>query len=79
MKSQVVLILCTLITTGWSQSATAAFTVNVIFDDVTSNTGVGFDDPVAGLARRQTVMAVMDYVSSQFNPSVYSATVDYQI
>ncbi len=32
------------------------------FEDVTAATGVGFDDPVEGEARRQTLASVMDYL-----------------
>lgn len=39
-----------------------AFTVT--YEDVTFETGVGFDDPVSGAARRDTLRAVLLYVTS---------------
>ncbi len=43
----------------------AAITWNLNFNDVTQNSGVGFDDPVSGQERRNTLGAVTDYISSQ--------------
>ena len=37
---------------------------NVTFGDVTSSTGVGFDDPTLGAARRQIFQDTLDYIDS---------------
>jgi len=49
------------------QPKAGGVTFNVYFNDVTDHTGVGFDDPVAGPARREAVQAVFSYMSQQLN------------
>jgi len=39
-------------------------TFNVYFDDVTTNTGIGFDDPTNGSARRDAAQRVVDYLGT---------------
>jgi PKD repeat protein len=48
---------------------------NISYDDVTSHTGYGFDDPVQGATRRATVRAVLDYINSVLNVNT-GATLD---
>lgn len=72
------LILCLAVVIQ-QQTASAAFMVNVTFDDVINNTGVGFDDPVNGMARRDTLTSVFNYVSSQLDPTTYSTAIDYEV
>ena len=79
MNFKFALTICLNLLLMQSQFAQAAFVVNLQFDDVLNNTGVGFDDPTHGLARRDTVQSVMNYVSSQLDPSVYSTAIDYRI
>jgi MYXO-CTERM domain-containing protein len=43
---------------------TIAGTFNVTYEDISLETGVGFDDPVAGDARRETLRSVFLYLSS---------------
>lgn len=49
---------------SYTGAADAAPTFNVEYLDVTNGTGVGFDDPVLGATRRDTLQAVFDYLAS---------------
>jgi hypothetical protein len=59
------------ITSSW-----AGISWNVVFGDITAGNGTGFDDPVEGLARRNTFLAVTDYVSSQL---AGNGTIDFDV
>ncbi|RMF41062.1 MAG: hypothetical protein D6753_10400, partial [Planctomycetota bacterium] len=56
--------------------ARAGITFNVTFDDVTSNTGVGFDDPTDGATRRNTFSAVLGYIDSVLD---HNGTLDIRV
>ena len=45
-------------------SASAAFSWNITYDDVVNGSGIGFDDATFGAVRRSTFEAATDYVSS---------------
>jgi len=45
----------------------ANITWNLTYDDVTNNTGVGFDDPLLGATRQAQATQALDYISSQLN------------
>jgi cysteine-rich repeat protein len=56
-------------TQGFAQKATApdetiGGTFRVTYEDLSSATGVGFDDPVSGAARRETLRAVLLYLAT---------------
>jgi len=44
-----------------------ATTFNTVYQDVVQNNGIGFDDPVLGAARRNTVQLAVDYIDSITN------------
>ncbi len=54
----------------------ASITWNIVFEDVTGSTGVGFDDAVFGAARRSTFLQVFDYLDTILDES---GTVDLVI
>ena len=49
---------------------------NISYDDLLLETGVGFDDPVSGDARRETLRSVFGYLSSVLD---VSGIADFQI
>ena len=59
------------------QSAGAGVTFNLEFLDVTTATGVGFDDPIDGPTRRATAEAVFAYIASVL-PHSGSADIRFQ-
>lgn len=50
---------------GLTQTARAEVTFTFTFFDVTTSTGVGFDDPVLGAARREALEAVAAHIGSR--------------
>ena len=58
------LLLAAACQTAASPPARGDILFNVTFEDVTGATGVGFDDPDFGAARRQTFTAVTNYINS---------------
>jgi len=64
------LIAILLVSSPYSDSACAGvITWNVSYADVTSSSGVGFDDPTEGAARRETVAAVLSYLNTILDAS----------
>ncbi|MCC6370637.1 MAG: T9SS type A sorting domain-containing protein [Bacteroidia bacterium] len=60
----------TVIATQSAFSASAIITcgnVRVFYEDMQQNLGYGFDDPVLGSVRRNTMCAMLNYVQSVFN------------
>lgn len=49
---------------GAHSTETISGTFTVIYEDLAESTGAGFDDPDRGAARRATLWAVLDYLSS---------------
>jgi len=61
-------ILCLLIFCV-AEPADAQVIFNFTFEDVVNGTGVGFDDPVLGTERQNTLIAVGNYIDSVLNES----------
>ena len=52
-----------------AEPADAQVIFNFTFEDVVNGTGIGFDDPVLGTERQNTLIAVGNYIDSVLNES----------
>ncbi|BAW80870.1 hypothetical conserved protein [Candidatus Nitrosoglobus terrae] len=63
----------------WSLSvstAQATIVFNITYDDMVNHTGIGFDDPIFGAERRNTLNAVFDYLNTVIDSN---GTLDYEV
>ena len=58
------LLVCCFALATANSSATAQINWNVTYTDVTSSSGLGFDDPILGKLRRDSVTAATNYLGT---------------